>query len=110
LSKFFDILGNEMEVGDIVVVAATSGQTGELRIGRVVELISLTNKVRTEWLVGFHSYGNRNITIIGGTPEQVQHGTDVRNGYTIPLYRVTGNTTMSNFLCLHKARDYKPEV
>lgn len=109
MAKFFDILGNEMEVGDIVAVAATSGQSGELRLGRVTELIEKSYKVRTEWTVGFSGYGNRKETLIQGHDERIQTGVTQRNGYDIPVWTPTGNVNMNNFLCLHKARDYNPE-
>lgn len=47
-----DILGNEIEVGDMVAVAMSLGRSVELRLGDVIELIPDKNTIRVKWTKG----------------------------------------------------------
>lgn len=47
-----DILGNEIEVGDMVAVAMSLGRSVELRLGDVTELIPDKNTIRVKWTKG----------------------------------------------------------
>lgn len=47
-----DILGNEIELGDMVAVAMSLGRSVELRLGDVIELVPDKNKIRVKWTHG----------------------------------------------------------
>lgn len=100
MPKFFDMVGNEIEVGDFVAVAGTVNQSGELRTGTIIELIEKSIKIRTRWHWGFGCSGNTQATLMGGRNKWELTGGRDAHGH--PEMRKTGDFHFQNFLCLDK--------
>jgi hypothetical protein len=47
-----DLLGQEVEVGDIIAAGVTLGQTASTRIGVVTEVVEEKTKLRVRWTHG----------------------------------------------------------
>ena len=52
-----DVLGNEIEVGDMVAVGMTVGRSAELRCGDVIELVPDKQRIRVKWTTGYNMVG-----------------------------------------------------
>jgi hypothetical protein len=103
--KFYDLVENEIEVGDIVAAAMTVGQSAELRVGTVLELIDKSQKVRVDWKVGFRSYRSRNqtATLVQGNDKLIQQGMRKHiDNRSYPHYVPTGDTKVSKLLVLDR--------
>ena len=63
-----DILGNEIEVGDMVAVAMSLGRSVELRLGDVIELVpdkhgTGDGSIRVKWTKGGYKMSGRTTLI-----------------------------------------------